>query len=1067
MACRVEELWSGTRGWEMFGRRRRRRKAEGEQAQARMVMAAMMFGSAPPNSRDLEELRNIALRRPLDLGGTSDPARLVGINSALDGAPVTHLDVRDLAAGSSARPPLGSGGSPRAPSAGPASPSEVAAISRGEQLHARFDATHDQRYLDEAVAVFESLLDSRPVAELRAAALNGLGKCHWSRFEALSTRDDIDRAVVRLREALGVIPEGHRMVPALRANLAGALTTRWGTTARPEDLDESIDEIREALRATAVDDPMRVSRLNHLGIALLKKVNSLGDSSALNECVATLRRALDEGRATAEPAQVTAAVSNLSEALRLRHSMTEGGDLEALASAAGLARQAVAATPTSDPLWARFQSNLSIVLTNLYLARSESADLAEAVAASRRALAATPERHPNRVERLVAHAWLARLQFERSAGLAHLTGWRPASRPPPGLPEPLSGRGRELLRAAVRAAEDALAATPPGHPSHTGNRLFLVSVRSLRDLTSGDARPRDDRETARELSAIARDAGQPTRERLWAARQWAANRLRAASTLTGAASFRAGEEALTAFDLATELLPRTAARSLPQSDRERLLAQFVGLARDAAAVALRAPEPAPERALRMLENGRGVLLGQAIDARDDVHELRSRDPRLADRYLELSRALDRPEAGGFLSAPVLPGMAGFPSGGSAPDGAPLSGQDRHALAAAWDALVETVRATPGFAGFLRPPTPRELARAAAPHGPVVVLNTSPFGCDALLIEGGRVRSVPLPDVAYVDLLGRAGRFVELLGRAGDPALPLVEQAAAQRGIVETLGWLWTAVAEPVLTALGRTAPPVEGQAPPRVWWIPTGPLSLFPLHAAGLPDTPGASTLDRVVSSYATTVRGLLRARARPVVGRRSVLAVALRGAAGVPDLPRVDLELARLAERLPLARTLTGAAARYETVLEALPRHTWTHIACHAVSPADATSGGQLLLYDHGKRPLSTGDIARLRLERAELAYLSACDTVRGHEALADEALHIAGAFHTAGFRHVIGTLWPVDDEEAAEIADAFYARVASGHALGDASGSARALHAAVRARRAENPHTPTLWAAHLHYGA
>ncbi|KAB8164608.1 CHAT domain-containing protein [Streptomyces sp. 3MP-14] len=1042
-------LW----GWEMFGRWRRRRGrprggGDDELPQTRLLVATMMFGGRP-NERDVEELRNIALRRPVNFAGTSDPVALMGVIAALGGEPVAHFSVGAASPGPTER-------------GGVASAEEIDAIGRAEALHERFDATHDPRHLDAAEVLFTLVLRTEPVAEVRAAALNGLGKCRWSRYEAFSERADIDEAVDRLREALAVVPAGHRMVPALRANLAGALFVRWDVATRTDDLDEGIAEIRAALDATGPADAILVSRLNSLGIALSKKGSALGDSSALDESVDTLTRALRAGRAAGEAASAAAAASNLAEALRLRHGLVDGDDPEDLVTAAELAREALAATPPSDPLWARYQSNLSVVLMSLYLLRREAADLAEGVAASRRALAATPERHPNRVERLGVHAQLTRLEFDRSAGIDHTVDVNLSLTPPPELPDHLSRASLDLLRAAVRAAEEAAAATPRGHRQHSANRLFLASVRFLRDVTTGvPGRFGDDHdETVRDLAALAVDVAAPTSQRVWAARQCAAARLMTAMTSTGEASAAAGRDALAAFGLATELLPRTATPSLPRADRQRLLARFAGLARDAAACALRVLDADPGAALRLLEHGRGVLIGQAIDARDDLTELRAAYPELADRYQQMCRALDRPEDASFLS----PG-GGVVGGGAG--GAPLAGEDRHALAAQRDALAEAVRRLPGFAGFLRPPAPEELARAAAPHGPVALVNVSGLGSDALLVQDGRVWSVPLPDVHYAELLGTARDFAENVRRAGDTALPLAEQAAAQREVVAILGWLWEAVAEPVLTALGLTGPPPEGQPPPRMWWIPTGPLAAFPLHAAGLPDTPGASTLDRVVSSYATTVRELLWARARPVVGERSLLAVALRDAPGVPQLPRVDYELERLAERLPVAQALSGAQARHGAVLSALPDHTWAHIACHAVSPATASAGGELLLYDHERRPLSTADIARLRLERAELAYLSACDTVRGHEALADEALHIAGAFHSAGFRHVIGTLWPVDDEEAAEIADAFYAGVASGHTLGDASGAARALHEAVRARRAEHPHTPTLWAAHLHYGA
>ncbi len=57
-----------------------------------------------------------------------------------------------------------------------------------------------------------------------------------------------------------------------------------------------------------------------------------------------------------------------------------------------------------------------------------------------------------------------------------------------------------------------------------------------------------------------------------------------------------------------------------------------------------------------------------------------------------------------------------------------------------------------------------------------------------------------------------------------------------------------------------------------------------------------------------------------------------------------------------------------------------------------------------------------------AELAFLSACETAQPGARLADEAIHLASAFSLAGYRHVIGTLWPVGDQHAVDIADDIY---------------------------------------------
>src|SRR5437660_1448375 len=83
-------------------------------------------------------------------------------------------------------------------------------------------------------------------------------------------------------------------------------------------------------------------------------------------------------------------------------------------------------------------------------------------------------------------------------------------------------------------------------------------------------------------------------------------------------------------------------------------------------------------------------------------------------------------------------------------------------------------------------------------------------------------------------------------------------------------------------------PPGPGPAWPRMWWCPTGPLTLLPLHAAGRHDVDGAAVIDRVVSSYTPTVRALREARQpRPDTGAAAgdaVLMVAMPDTPGQPS---------------------------------------------------------------------------------------------------------------------------------------------------------------------------------------
>jgi hypothetical protein len=81
--------------------------------------------------------------------------------------------------------------------------------------------------------------------------------------------------------------------------------------------------------------------------------------------------------------------------------------------------------------------------------------------------------------------------------------------------------------------------------------------------------------------------------------------------------------------------------------------------------------------------------------------------------------------------------------------------------------------------------------------------------------------------------------------------------------LEVLEWLWETGAKPVLDVLQYTEVP-PNDFWPRIWWIPTGPLTKFPIHAAGC-HRHGSSdaVVDRVISSYSSSVKTLIHGRQR------------------------------------------------------------------------------------------------------------------------------------------------------------------------------------------------------------
>lgn len=331
---------------------------------------------------------------------------------------------------------------------------------------------------------------------------------------------------------------------------------------------------------------------------------------------------------------------------------------------------------------------------------------------------------------------------------------------------------------------------------------------------------------------------------------------------------------------------------------------------------------------------------------------------------------------------------------------------------------------------------------------VVVINVSRYRCDALLVGPGGVRAIPLGELDFDEVTTRAHVFLGAQARLESRSLPLPEKATLVGQVRETLDWLWRTVARPVLDALD----PV----PSRIWWSPTGLLSVLPLHAAG--SFGGESVLDRVVSSYAGSLRMFARAGgARPC---RSVLVVAVPEARGLPTLHGVDDEV-RAIQQVVTPTVLKGLPAILVAVTAALAEHDVVHFACHATQSLVDPGASGIVVHD-GKLGL---DAIAAVPGGAHLAFLSACRTGVGSVDLPDEALHVAASLQAAGFRHVVGTLWSVEDQSAASFTAAVYARLGDGAGL-DPARTAFAVHEATKLAREEDPYDPMRWAQWFHSG-
>ena len=83
---------------------------------------------------------------------------------------------------------------------------------------------------------------------------------------------------------------------------------------------------------------------------------------------------------------------------------------------------------------------------------------------------------------------------------------------------------------------------------------------------------------------------------------------------------------------------------------------------------------------------------------------------------------------------------------------------------------------------------------------------------------------------------------------------------------------------------------------------------------------------------------------------------------------------------------------------------------------------------------------------------------------------LHVVSGFQVAGFRHVVGCVWPSDDKVCVDIAKSFYSELSQGGTVSyDDRATALALHKAVVKVRESNEYRkrPLLWAQYVHFGA
>ena len=398
-------------------------------------------------------------------------------------------------------------------------------------------------------------------------------------------------------------------------------------------------------------------------------------------------------------------------------------------------------------------------------------------------------------------------------------------------------------------------------------------------------------------------------------------------------------------------------------------------------------------AIELLEQGRGVFWGQLTRLRsplDDVIASGSAGEVLADPFTRLTslirNALDSP--------------------------GPSQHDQVCRLNSELERVVSNIRELPGLSRFLLPPLFSDLQRAAS-GGPVIIVNASQYGCDALVVSVDR-------DPVHIPLSITKAHVRELSSQ-----LHILTRRAKSVDVTRELGVflreLWNNVVSHIVEYLLTTCPRQS-----RIWWCPTAEFSLLPLHAAG-PYRKGQQNLSSLyISSYTPTLSALIRAR-RPsppnsATERKHFIAIGQANAIGTSELASVSAELANIGQGvsgLAIFTRIEGQESSISRVANELSKNEWVHLACHGLPNRKQPFESAFALHDGH---FTIQHIIQCELKNPEFAYLSACHTTVGDEESPDEVIHLASAMQFAGFRSVIGTMWAVDDEHTNEVTSMFY---------------------------------------------
>ena len=243
----------------------------------------------------------------------------------------------------------------------------------------------------------------------------------------------------------------------------------------------------------------------------------------------------------------------------------------------------------------------------------------------------------------------------------------------------------------------------------------------------------------------------------------------------------------------------------------------------------------------------------------------------------------------------------------------------------------------------------------------------------------------------------------------------------------------------------------------RVLILPDGPLHSLPFAALMRP-SPGSGTgrgqyfieWKPLHTSISATVYAELRRGARRPSTPQTLVAFAdpqysagrSEGAGGsLTPLPATRAEVQAVARGFGRQATVLLGAEATEARAKSIGPARYLHFATHGLLDARSPLDSALALtVPADRRPgeenglLQAWEILEQVRIDADLVTLSACETALGDDVAGEGLVGLTRAFHYAGARSVLATLWQVADEATSTLMSSFYGHLRAGRSKDDA---------------------------------